>query len=75
MATDEFDAENAPTFTRSKVDIVLDDLCHVDRQKHDRLFEVLNDPAYTSAAIARVVTKWGHPISQDAVRKWRKRRG
>lgn len=75
MATDEFDAENAPTFTKPKVDLALDDLRDSDRQKHDRLVEVLNDPAYTSAAIARVLTRWGFPMSADAVQKWRKRRG
>ena len=75
MATDEFDIENAPTFTKPKVDAALEELRDIDRAKHDRLVEVLNDSSYTSAAIARVVTRWGFPMSPDAVQKWRKRRG
>lgn len=75
MATDEFDAENIPTFPRPKIELALDELERTDRERHARLIEVLGDPQYSSAAIARVVTKWGFPVSADAVQKWRKSRG
>ena len=75
MATDEFDAENLATFNRPKVEIALEKLAATDPERHARLTEVLNDPSYTGAAIARVVTKWGFPMSADAVQKWRKNRG
>ena len=75
MATDEFDAENTPSFNRPKIEIVLDALRATDPERHARLTEVLNDPSYTGAAIARVVTKWGFPVSADAIQKWRKNRG
>lgn len=75
MATDEFDAENIPTFPRPKIELALDELERTDADRHARLIEVLGDPQYSSAAIARVVTKWGFPVSADAVQKWRKSRG
>lgn len=75
MATDEFDAENTPSFNRPKIEIVLDALRATDTERYDRLTEVLNDMSYSSAAIARVVTRWGFPVSADAIQKWRKNRG
>jgi hypothetical protein len=75
MATDEFDAENTPTFPRPKIEMALDELQGSDPERHARLLQVLNDVSYSSAAIARVVTKWGFPVSADAVQKWRKNRG
>jgi hypothetical protein len=75
MATDEFDAENIPTFPRPKIEMALDELAATDPERHARLTEVLNDPSYSSSAISRVVTKWGFPVSADAVQKWRKNRG
>lgn len=75
MATDEFDAENTPTFPRPKIEMALDELADSDPERHARLTEVLADPSYSSSAIARVVTKWGFPMSPDAVQKWRKNRG
>ncbi|HEY7823073.1 MAG TPA: hypothetical protein VIG24_09580 [Acidimicrobiia bacterium] len=75
MATDEFDAENIPTFPRPKIELALDELEQTDPVRHARLLEVLGDPQYSSAAIARVVTRWGFPMSPDAVQKWRKARG
>jgi hypothetical protein len=75
MATDEFDAENTPSFPRPKIEMALDELAETDPERHARLTEVLNDVSYSSAAIARVVTRWGFPVSADAIQKWRKNRG
>ena len=71
----EFDSENIPTFATSKIDVILGKLADTDTDRETKLRAALANPDYTSAAIARVVTNWGHPISEDAVRKWRQRRG
>jgi len=71
----EFDNENVPTFATSKMDVILERLADGDPDRHTKLLAALSNTDYTSAAISRVVTGWGHPISEDAVRKWRHRRG
>lgn len=71
----EFDTENGHNYNTSKMDVILSKLADSDPDRHTKLLAALANPDYTSAAIARVVTGWGHPISEDAVRKWRHRRG
>ena len=71
----EFDTENGHNYNTSKMDVILGKLADTDIDRETKLRAALANPDYTSAAIARVVTNWGYPISEDAVRKWRQRRG
>lgn len=71
----EFDTENGHNYNTSKIDVILSKLADSDTDREAKLRAALANPDYTSAAIARVVTNWGFPVSEDAVRKWRQRRG
>lgn len=71
----EFDTENGHNYNTSKMDVILGKLADTDTDRETKLRAALANPDYTSAAIGRVVTNWGFPVSEDAVRKWRLRRG
>ena len=71
----EFDTENGHNYNTSKMDVILGKLADSDTERESKLRAALANTDYTSAAIARVVTNWGFPVSEDAVRKWRLRRG
>lgn len=73
MDMSEFDAQNQPTFTQSKVDIILEQLGDSERGQQLRI--ALADRTYNGSAIARVLQGWGFDISIDAVQKWRRRNG
>ena len=73
MDMSEFDAQNQPTFTQSKVDIILEQLG--DSERGQQLRAALADRTYNGSAIARVLQGWGFDISIDAVQKWRRRNG
>ena len=73
MDMSEFDAHNKPTFTQSKVDIILEQLG--DSERGQQLRTALADRTYNGSAIARVLQGWGFDISIDAVQKWRRRNG
>jgi hypothetical protein len=60
--------ETAPA--RLKVDAILDEL---DVEKAARLRAALAAPKIGNNTIARVVTGWGHPLSENAVCNWRRR--
>lgn len=64
----EFDEANRKPLQRLKVAVILDEL---DDDRREALLMVLRDRSYSASAIARVVTGWGHEVSQDAVIKWR----
>lgn len=73
MDMSEFDAANVFAPKQSKVDLALEILEHDYPDKAEALRTALNDPVYTSTAIARVLNSWGFELSPDSVQKWRRR--
>ena len=66
----EFVEANRKPTARLKVAVILDEL---DDNRREALLVVLRDRSYSSGAIAKVVTGWGHEVSSDAVLRWRRK--
>ena len=70
----EFDAQNLPVYNRKKVAILLEQMERDNDERLPQLRAALDDPGYTSAAIARVLRSWGFDISADTVQNYRRTR-
>lgn len=66
----EFVAESASRRAgqRMRVDVILDEL---DDTRRAQLTAALADLSITHPAISAVVTRWGWPLSDSAIRTWR----
>lgn len=69
----EFDAQNRPVFTRRKMDIIFEQLAD-QPDRLEALTAAMQNRAYTSAAIGRVLRSWGFDITEDSVQNYRRDR-
>ena len=69
----EFDAQNRPVFNRRKMDIIFEQLAD-QPDRLEALTAAMQNRAYTSAAIGRVLRSWGFDITEDSVQNYRRDR-